>query len=514
MAIQRKISQMPDCRWNLLDEELISVRGADGKARPIDLPTLFERLGKSEEFEFTALRPHQFHAWHAFLVQLAAIALHTNRVEGPARPAQVWREYLRDLTDGEDEAWCLFTEDPSKPAFLQSPIPDVDLSVYKNRLDTPDLLDVLVTSKNHDVKRARIHQPRTEHWIFALVTLQTTEGFLGRGKYGVARMNSGFGNRPAISYSPSQGWAARFRRDLVVILQERMKICKAYGYPSDGGHSLLWLLGWDGEESIPLGDLDPFFVEICRRIRCFREGDRICFRDRPTKGRRIAAGEQCGDVGDSWTPIHRDSGKSLTVSATGFGYRLTRELLLGNEYTSAPAGNLRKEDGAEPYFLASTLVRGNGRTEGLQRRAIRIPQRVRRLLTTNEGRGRLAGASSERIEATKDVQRKVLRPALCRLIQDGAERLDLRDERIGHWMKDHDESVDQIFFQRLWEDADRDPSAAKTGWERTVLDLARNVLQSSIESAPIPASRRYRAVARAEQLFEACSRKHFPDAFE
>ena len=61
---------------------------------------------------------------------------------------------------------------------------------------------MLVTAKNHDLKSSIAAQANVDDWIFALVTLQTMEGFGGVGNYGIARMNSGFGNRPAFSLAP------------------------------------------------------------------------------------------------------------------------------------------------------------------------------------------------------------------------------------------------------------------------------------------------------------------------
>ena len=37
--------------------------------------------------------------------------------------------------------------------------------------------------------------PEPDDWLMALVSLQTQEGVMGAGKYGVARMNSGYGSR-------------------------------------------------------------------------------------------------------------------------------------------------------------------------------------------------------------------------------------------------------------------------------------------------------------------------------
>ena len=92
----------------------------------------------------------------------------------------------------DGEAWELVVDDWSKPALLQPPtVAATDRAAYKNRLPTPDALDMLVTAKNHDLKQERMVGASEQDWLFALVTLQTTEGFLGAGNYGVSRMNGG-----------------------------------------------------------------------------------------------------------------------------------------------------------------------------------------------------------------------------------------------------------------------------------------------------------------------------------
>ena len=53
---------------------------------------------------------------------------------------------------------------------------------YKNRVETPDELDMLVTGKNHDLKVNVAVNPDLDDWLLALLTLQTMEGVYGRGK--------------------------------------------------------------------------------------------------------------------------------------------------------------------------------------------------------------------------------------------------------------------------------------------------------------------------------------------
>jgi CRISPR system Cascade subunit CasA len=161
-------------RWNLLDEPLIGVETSDGARRGASLPEVLALLGRDEVRAFTAMQAHQQHGWHAFVVQLACIALHHGGESEPRQGAQRWRELLLALTR-RSEPWCLVVEDLSQAAFMQPPVPEGTLEGFKDAHRYPDEIDVLVTSKNHDVKATRIAVPRPEHWIYALATLQTME---------------------------------------------------------------------------------------------------------------------------------------------------------------------------------------------------------------------------------------------------------------------------------------------------------------------------------------------------
>ncbi len=61
---------------SLLAQPLLTVRAGAGERLRTTLPDLLAHLGRGEELEPLALRPHQHHAWHAFLVQLGALVLH------------------------------------------------------------------------------------------------------------------------------------------------------------------------------------------------------------------------------------------------------------------------------------------------------------------------------------------------------------------------------------------------------------------------------------------------------
>lgn len=167
---------MDALRLNLLDEPLIRIRDPDGKLQRLSLPSLFVQLGRDVVRDYPSLRPHQRHPWHALLVQLAALALHEADETEPWDNVADWRTALLALTPDHPDG-CAFSllAPHDKPAFLQAPAPGGTLDGWKD-IATPDALDMLVTSKNHDLKGERMRWAEADDWLFALVSLQTQEG--------------------------------------------------------------------------------------------------------------------------------------------------------------------------------------------------------------------------------------------------------------------------------------------------------------------------------------------------
>ena len=183
-----------------------------------------------------------------------------------------------------------------------------------------------MTSKNHDLKSAVGRNGHADDWMFALITLQTMEGFLGAGNYGISRMNGGLGSRPAVSLAPMGGLGAHVRRDMNILAENRSAMLSEFPL-SDTGQMLLWAVPWNGTkgEALMFDQLDPFYIEVCRRVRLRRDTGRISAIRATSKGTRIAAKDLKGRTGDPWTPIQAD--KSLTLGPGGFTYKRVREYL-------------------------------------------------------------------------------------------------------------------------------------------------------------------------------------------
>jgi len=502
---------------NLLTDPLLHTRSPSGELEAVSLPEVLSRLGAGENLEFSGLRSHQQHAWHAFLVQVAALITHPKGGQGLDRPAHEWRQELLDLAgDAGEDAWCLVVADPARPAFFQNPAPEGHLKAYKRIETAPDDIDIVITTRNHDIKQSRMARPRPEHWIFALVTLQTMEGFLGRGNYGIARMNGGFASRPALALAPGLGWSERFRRDVATWCQARSGILDgSYGYPHSGGHALLWTVPWDGGKSCcTLPECDPFFLEVCRRVRLVRTPrGRLEARLAPTSAAFLDAKTSKGDTGEIWTPVKKD-GPALTVSGGGFSYRLMTELLFSGNFHRPPALASPQAGDEEPVLVAQVLARGQGKTDGYHERLLPVPRKVSLNLGNEPKRAALGDLAQARVEDTRNVQRRVLHLALCALLQGGKETLNLRDAHTEPWIRRMDAAVDRIFFEDLWADAEAGPDEARGRWHRRLRQLAATELEDAIASAPIPLAVYPKAVARAEGLFWGLLKKHFPDALD
>ena len=71
--------------FNILMEPLIRMDAAAGLGIAASLPEIYAALMLDDD-AFSALRPHQRHAWHAFLVQL-------NQSQGETR---IWAARIRE----------------------------------------------------------------------------------------------------------------------------------------------------------------------------------------------------------------------------------------------------------------------------------------------------------------------------------------------------------------------------------------------------------------------------------
>lgn len=459
------------------------------------LPGVLARLATGELGDFPRVRPYQLQPWCMFLTQLAAIALHRAGESNPRLTEEEWRQRLLALTGGAHEPWALVVADLAKPAFFQPPVPEGTLDKW-NMCEHPDDIDILVTAKAHDVKKSLIASDDVEAWVYALVTLQTMQGYPGRGYTRIARMKGGYGNRPRVGYSADLELGSRFVRDVGVLLGSWEGLT-AIGFRDDG-LALVWTSPWDGTASLARSALSPHFVDICWRVRCRPAAGIGCVYT-TTRNRRCLSEVEDGDVGDPWIPIERTGG-ALTVGRRGFDYRLLVRLLDDNEFAPAAAQELRAPDGDAVVFLAWALARGQGKTEGLHERALPVQGVARWQLGRPDGRAALTRRASDWVALADKMRSKVLFPALRRIA-------------LGEHVMEDDftERVDEEFFDRLFAGLEQADEQARQTFERWVRSVAWAELQRAIDRCSLPEARRLRAISEAESVFAHGLRKNFQD---
>ncbi|WP_188078357.1 CRISPR-associated protein Cse1 [Aquicoccus porphyridii] len=491
-------------KMNLLTEPLIQT-----DRDMMSLPGLLAAMARGEVASFPALRPHQRPAWHMFLVQLATLALSDGDAPTLHEDEGSWRAALRGLTaDFSDDApWHLVVEDRGKPAFLQPPDPG---GLTWHDVATPDALDMLITSRNHDLKREIAHKAAPQDWIFALVSLQTMEGFGGAGNYGVARMNGGSSSRVMIGLAPATGGgrvidpSAWWRRDVQHLLSGRDGVI---------GKTLLWCLPWPERQQLDLAQLDALFIEVCRRVR-LTEGEGELRAERTTsKAARIAAKDAKGMTQDPWAPVHLGEAKTLTLGDRDWTYGLLTELSYSGKWQIPP---LVKEAGREResamVLIAEAFARGNSKTDGFKSRIIPVPKAVRKYMFGTKA----VELSDEQIK-TIDKMDKALRDGLALIAAEGdRDKLGKAEyARTAPARAALHRVADALFFPTLWDklaaDTTDDRHEVHMRFARQLAQAARDEFSCSAPGIPCARIMRPRAEVRGRDALNAGLRRIFKE---
>ena len=423
-----------------------------------------------------------------------------------------------------EEAWTLVVDDLSRPAFMQPALPKADHDRLKPSAETPDALDLLPTAKNHDLKQSRAALNRPDDWVYALVSLQTMSGYFGRGNPGIARMNSGFGNRPVVEVIHSDRPGARWRDALARLLPHRREVLAGpWGYRPDG-LALLWALEWDGRQSLTPDRLDPNHVEICRRVRLIDDGGRLSFRSVPSDGMRIEAKALNGLVGDAWLPVDLGAegkggkpaeSKVLTVPAKGLTADLLRRLLFQDRIALTPLQRPLPGRSGDLWLSVSVLVRGQGTTEGFHERRIPIPARVRSsVFGAAAATDPLAGLARSAVEVAGTVQNRVLKPAVFSFLEGAPDSINFdRDSAQAWWERftgDFTTRWSDAYFPWLWSTPDGcDQDERLDDWTLRLRDHALAVLHEAVRSLPDHSGRRWRIRTLSERVFHGAFHKQF-----
>ncbi|HHY08257.1 MAG TPA: type I-E CRISPR-associated protein Cse1/CasA [Corynebacteriales bacterium] len=522
------MESQPKREWNLLTEPVLRVVTNQGKRR-MNLPELMSALGRDEIHHYEGIQRHQEDAFHVFLSYLSGAILVRCNLTDPVQNEEFWRQGMRGLTQGiGDDAWCLVVNDLTRPAFMQPPLPLEDHEKLKPMendrtiAQAVDAMDVLVTSKNHDVKKAKAVLPELDSWFYTLISMQTMSGYFGRGRYGISRMNSGYGNRPIVELIQNPRPGARWHDAVVRLIDYRKAVlADAYGFDPQG-LVLVWLEMWDGSASLPLSRLDPFYIEICRRVRLRKDEDGIYATDMLSESTRIAARELKGVVGDAWMPVDLESRKSsearaLTLSPEGLIPRILRRIIFEDRmqlttlHKPLPGWQERTL-----WMTISVLVRGEGETEGFHEQRIAIPPRIQPyLFGPPQKKEPLAELSRTAIEYAGSMESRVLKPAVFAFLQGGGEKIDYDRVTVNAWWsrlsKRFNAQWSDEYFPWLWsipEPIDQD--VALRDWTVRLQEFALEILRQAKDTMPQHSGRRFRSRSRAELAFRGLLYRTFP----
>jgi len=448
-----------------------------------------------------------------FRVQLAALALGRAGTSEPPQEEGAWRVLLLALTEGAVEPWTLLVKERTRPAFLQPPDPG---GLRWEPVPTPDALDLLITSKNHDLKAAVLTEAAPEDWVYALMSLQTSEGYGGRGNFGIARMNGGFSSRAMLGLAPAgpdgrpdpSSW---WRRDLGVVLRDR----NAPTVLTRGGVALLWTLPWPEGRQFPAAEMDPLAIEVCRRVRLTEVDGTIQAERAASKASRVEAKAFAGVLDDPWAPVSMKDAtpKALTLGEGGrFHYRRIVGLLSEEDWRAPLAARLEENEVAgEMVVVAEALARGNSKTDGLQSRILPIPKRVRR---AKDFSARLSTIAQTQIAEIKGAD-AALREAVALYAAGGRYEIVNKPQRLraAEARARLDAFADRVFFDYLWAritamEEGLDAQAEATRAFRTALvEAARAELTRAFGAIPCARIHAPRARTRATSRLESALHK-------
>lgn len=535
-----------DMACNLLAEQIIRIVTTTRRVQSVSLPELLAQLMADQVESLPALRPHQKQALHCFLAQLGAMALLMAGESEPPHDADRWAELLRGLTPGfdNDEPWCLVVGDWTKPAFMQAPVPEGSWTPPQKDpiAETPDQIDIPSTSKNHDRKSFSLVNNDASAWLFSIIALQTQQGPFGKGNHGISRMKSGGAFRPFVGASKrSANFGTSVHRDILELLRIRPTAMASSLYTRPE-IALLWLVPWDGATQLPLNNLDPYYIEICRRIRLARDDTRIIAQrstshPRKEHGKRIAVPKTLNEtLGDPWAPIKNASNPEVfsvrNKSFKGIGYKLIAELLDPRQYTMSPLGRPRPgefPDGLDLVFMM--LPRDEGKTYGYHEKRVTISPEVVDVLSHDPSSTKFSDIANSRVN---DVSKA---SAALELALFGLERPpeDLKHETVEEIKKSREfkkfkgeaktkvvisrfeDAVDEDFFERLFEEVAKpvgsdEAKACRESWiEKDLWPRARDALAAAEAGSPLSGVRRYRARAAAQALLDGAIVNAFPD---
>ena len=308
-----------------------------------------------------------------------------------------------------------------------------------------------------------------------------------------------------ISIDPSAWWARDVRRLIAARTADRHE-----GVGTVGGPALLWCLTWQEGRQLDLRELDPWFIEVCRRVRLTDTGGALTAQRSTSKAARTDAKAYKGCLGDPWAPVHSTEGKSFTLAGGNLNYAQLFKLLFSGEWAVPFLAQPENGETNDMLLVAEALSRGNCKTEGFKSRVVPVPGKVAPFLSSKT----VATLSKAQIDKIKGFD-AALRNALA-LMAAGGERNAVKK---GHYARAalararFDRAADRLFFPSLWRRVavvSKDDDAvfeAKYAFLSDLKKAAQAELNAALPAIPCAAIHRPKAEARARRSFMGTLRK-------
>lgn len=457
---------------NLLEDPVLSVEAPDRRLGK-SLPQVYNLLFEDRIESFERLQAHQRQAWHSFLAQLGAVAL-----EGQSVPSSAdgWRELLLQLAPRE--AWSMHTEDLSKPAFMQPPVPEESISDWDARgLNTADVPKI---SRNHAIKARRSGAPNPEDWVYVLVNQNLTSYYAGRGNYGTVRINGGYAARPFMGTTPSLRWGPHLESDIRKLAGWRPT---GIGFEYKAQVTpLLWTEPPAEEKSdrFDVEELHPLFIDCPKRFRF----DGTDMRETTNACQRIE-GVSKGVTGDPWAPLDGGS-KVLNPDQRHFGYRKLSQILFTGDYVRPPL-----MDGETGYLVFQAVTGEQGNRPRCMRRVIPYPYPSDDVFGPETP---VAEEAKARLERAGDVA-GLLAAAMGELFDD--------QDRVNALVETFHDRVDGRFFDRLFEARElTDTAELRTFWDTLLFEIASDIFdQAKNQATAVGEKSRWQCLGEAQDIF-------------
>lgn len=405
---------------SLLREQLFAV-SLDGGDELLSLPGVLHHLCLGDLEDFCHLRPHQVHGWMGFLVQLAAGALFNCGASVEDTSVEFWETAL-SILDDSGLGFGLITELGElgfmQPKLTQNRIDKIagtpmNYIRYSDKLKkgfnifhTPDALDYIVYSQKHDVKGRNMIIAELDMWVYALVSFQTMNFYNGKKNFEVGRNGSGYSSRPYMSLIPDLSYCNRFKSNLAATLEARDGLVQRGGFAAKNGILLSWLPEWPAKRSLKVSELDPLYIDTARRVKLIDGPIALGFSStvRHVDARR--------GVEDIWLPRRRakkPEKRILYSISSKFSYRKILELFFLDTMDKSPV-MLAREDSQVIYCQVQSL--GQGKVKEFHERVIDLPEEVKDLMLTEEGRQELLERANRMIGHVDTFVEDIMKPVL------------------------------------------------------------------------------------------------------